>query len=59
MAQPPPDTAQRDANLDDLKKKVKEWVGKEKDRLKKENEFMQSWQRSTRSTIFWLDDVPW
>jgi hypothetical protein len=42
MAKSPPDTAQRNANLDELKDKVEEWVGKERARLDNENKFMQA-----------------
>lgn len=42
MAKAPPDIAQRDANLDELRSKVKEWADKEKERLDNENKFMRS-----------------
>lgn len=42
MGTSPPSTEQRNANLDELKAKVQEWVDKEKERLDNENQFMQA-----------------
>jgi len=42
MATTPPTKAQRDKNLDDLERLVKDWGKKEQDRLENEVKFMRS-----------------